>query len=707
MLTISPHFIRKLSSIFFICSLLISVQLLNSCTSETSTDPGTRSDTAAILTDDDITALNEEVRVLTNSGQFRAADSILTNALATAEAQGMKTGVIQIITELAYLKAVSGRVQAGIDLLESYRDIVDENSPDRLKFFYHLRLSSLYNAATESAIALEMIDMALDNAPEDISMENYITAISTKATILGAVYRYPEAIELYQQAISLGIEHKTSESNLATAYNNLGLALHNLSRYEQSLVEYARSYEINTRINNVVGIGLNLNNIANSLDALGFYEAAIDTLLSAVALNQRNNNPGSLVRNYYNLGKITAETGDYEVAEDYYQSAYELSTGANFTPGILYSSTGLAQIHAQKGDHRRAIELASGAKILAENLNSLDILKENLLTLKNSLEAIGDLRGAIEMYKLYEETNDSLWAIRNIEEVRSSYAFDILENEKDILEQQLMLSELQVRRQLLYLVLSLVVVIGVGLYYYMLRQKNLQIASKNLALEQLHDEKDILTKVIVHDMRNPLTALLGAIDLMSHDGQLNGDQQDYVNLALKSGQKLKYMINGLLNVSEIKQESMSEDITGTDVHKLTLDIVDSLAGSAEIKGITITTDVEKIVRKTHAEYLKHIIDNLLSNAIKFSPINSTVSVEVKSIDETRWSVKVKDQGPGFSKKDKEDAFKMFQKLSAKPTNGEDSTGLGLYLVHLLTSKLGGTIEIHSTEGKGSTIECAF
>jgi len=97
------------------------------------------------------------------------------------------------------------------------------------------------------------------------------------------------------------------------------------------------------------------------------------------------------------------------------------------------------------------------------------------------------------------------------------------------------------------------------------------------------------------------------------------------------------------------------------------------------------------------------IENLISNAIKYTPKEGEVSVRV-SLKENLLKLSVADQGPGFTEDDKKHLYTKFKTLSAKPTGGEASNGLGLSLVKTLVEKLKGSINLQSEIGKGSTFE---
>ena len=94
------------------------------------------------------------------------------------------------------------------------------------------------------------------------------------------------------------------------------------------------------------------------------------------------------------------------------------------------------------------------------------------------------------------------------------------------------------------------------------------------------------------------------------------------------------------------------------------------------------------------------MDNLLSNAIKFSERDTTIDVAAWKADNNLW-ISVKDQGPGFSERDKRNLYQKFRKLSARPTAGETSNGLGLAIVKILVDRMKGEILLKTEAGKGS------
>jgi signal transduction histidine kinase len=102
-----------------------------------------------------------------------------------------------------------------------------------------------------------------------------------------------------------------------------------------------------------------------------------------------------------------------------------------------------------------------------------------------------------------------------------------------------------------------------------------------------------------------------------------------------------------------------------------------------------------------ADRMRQVVDNLLSNAIKFSPSGSVVNVTCGQAGRI-LDITVTDQGPGIPSEDLDRLFDTFEKLSAQPTGGEKSTGLGLSIVKNIVDAHGGEIEVDSEVGRGTT-----
>ena len=130
-------------------------------------------------------------------------------------------------------------------------------------------------------------------------------------------------------------------------------------------------------------------------------------------------------------------------------------------------------------------------------------------------------------------------------------------------------------------------------------------------------------------------------------------------------------------------------------------VVDQYALPAQRKHITIQFEGGEHAVVADARLFSQIMSNLVSNAVKYSPRGSTVSVWVEERDEQLVRICIADQGPGVPDAERGRLFRMFGKLTARPTGGESSTGLGLWIVKTLTEALNGEVGVECPPAGGS------
>ena len=231
-------------------------------------------------------------------------------------------------------------------------------------------------------------------------------------------------------------------------------------------------------------------------------------------------------------------------------------------------------------------------------------------------------------------------------------------------------------------------------------EQNEKLSRRNQQLSDLNHEKDTLMSIVAHDLKSPMNTIKGVADLMELEGGLTGDQKRYVSMTKEATQAGLYLIKDLLDVHML-EENVLPNYTSFDISGFLLKKVSAFQHVAEAKKIHLhITRIESEEVCLDADYLSRIVDNLLTNAIKFSNKESTIDVSAGKSNNHLW-ISIKDQGQGFSEKDKRDLFQKFKKLSSQPTAGESSNGLGLAIVKTLIDRMKGSIELISEKGKGS------
>jgi signal transduction histidine kinase len=222
---------------------------------------------------------------------------------------------------------------------------------------------------------------------------------------------------------------------------------------------------------------------------------------------------------------------------------------------------------------------------------------------------------------------------------------------------------------------------------------------------ELNKEKNEFLGIAAHDLKNPLTIIRGYADLIIQDAELPDElKQDFTKEILNASDRMFDIVTKLLDVNTIEQGKMKIKKEPVLLSSIVNKIIYQNNEKALKKCITIysTTD-ESIVVEIDENITLQIVDNLVSNAIKFSPANKNIYLSSKlNGDNDFVSLIVKDEGPGFTEEDKKKVFGKFARLSAKPTAGEHSTGLGLSIVKKLVELQCSNIYLESELGKGAT-----
>ncbi|QWX83006.1 GHKL domain-containing protein [Cellulophaga sp. HaHaR_3_176] len=273
-------------------------------------------------------------------------------------------------------------------------------------------------------------------------------------------------------------------------------------------------------------------------------------------------------------------------------------------------------------------------------------------------------------------------------------------------------------KTLWFRILSILLIIGILFTIYYLRIKRLkntevmlqkevskqtkELVENNKKLEELHREKDGIIGIIAHDLRGPLNNIQGLSQLLESNENLDEKQKtylSYINKSIKSGNSL---ITDLLIMSNVNHPEKTIELKDIELSDFIEEWEKSYIKRLEKKDQELRTFIDKkpLILHTDQKLVTRIFDNLMTNAIKFSNKGSKIDLSVNSNNDSIF-ISFKDYGPGISEADRKKAFKMFQKLTARPTDGESSHGLGLAIVKTLAEKLKGSIKIKSELGQGT------
>jgi len=224
-------------------------------------------------------------------------------------------------------------------------------------------------------------------------------------------------------------------------------------------------------------------------------------------------------------------------------------------------------------------------------------------------------------------------------------------------------------------------------------------------LRQLAEDKDELLGILAHDLKNHLGGMNMSAELLRnriehfHDERLTRLSE---NILRSGAQLLSFLKEFLANASA--DNVFTPKLSAVNLVGIAATVVQQYQETAQRKQLEIQTDFPDgaVIVPADALALEQALDNLLSNAVKFSPPGKIIFVEIRQTGGNRVECLVRDEGPGFTAEDKTRMFRRYGRLSARPTGGEPSTGLGLSIVRKLVQAMNGELSCESNPGQGAT-----
>ncbi|MDB5655752.1 MAG: response regulator receiver sensor signal transduction histidine kinase [Tardiphaga sp.] len=240
-----------------------------------------------------------------------------------------------------------------------------------------------------------------------------------------------------------------------------------------------------------------------------------------------------------------------------------------------------------------------------------------------------------------------------------------------------------------------------------LMQANRRLSAQWLRLQRANGFKNEILGTVAHDLKNPLGVILGRTEMLTElisagsPKESVAAQVDHIRDATR---RLTAMVDHLINDAMADAFDITIRREPVDIFALVADVAEANRPSAVNKqqSITVSVPEHRDLTSCDVDRMREAIDNLVSNAIKYSPIGSGIALTV-SCDGVNISISVRDEGAGLMPEDLDRLFGRFQRLSAKPTGGESSTGLGLSIVKRIVDMHGGEVSASSPgPGRGAT-----
>lgn len=579
-------------------------------------------------------------------------------------------------------------------------------------------------------------------------------SVAATLNVIGNQYKdlnnSDKALEYYQAALSMNrltATQSTSENNIITNLINIGIIYQSRGDSRNAIRSFNEALEIKKKKGTPVEIAVMHNYLASLYLSLGDLKEAEKQTQRSIGFLNHTDNKRLQSRNYIRLSEIYEKQGDYEKALASYQQYSILKDSLLYQEQLQQEKEKLKQYQIESTekeaklsliDHEmQSLVLRNEKEIAERERQQIELLLkekelQNVSLQKEQLEqarAVQQLQ--LQQGKIEKETQEQ--AILLLEQRRDLQNAEIergellaIERQKEIAFkntelalQQSQLERAGIQQQLLIYtaILFFAIIIVVVTSYWIKRKDNRklqiqyneinrqkeQIESINKTLVELNEEKNDLISIVAHDLKSPLNQISGMLEIIKLTSkEQSPEQQEYTTKIEQSTHRLKKMVSKILDVSAIEAKTLNITLEQLKPARLLEEIVNRFTEMAARKNIALLKEIDTTVPSiiSDVSYVSEVFENLLSNAVKYSPLGKPVTIKL-SHRTCFVRIEFMDQGQGISEKDMKNLFGKYRKLSARPTAGEDSTGLGLSIVKKYVEALNGRVWCESEEGKGS------
>ena len=237
---------------------------------------------------------------------------------------------------------------------------------------------------------------------------------------------------------------------------------------------------------------------------------------------------------------------------------------------------------------------------------------------------------------------------------------------------------------------------------YSIERQRMQSEADHISKQQLQ-LKDEFFSHVSHELRSPLTVIYQFVTILADGlvGELNAEQRDCLQIALRNVLELQSMIDDLLEVTRAEGGKLSVQLQSISVSDIILEAVHAFQDAARVKAVILSSDIAADLPPAYVDpvRLRQILNHLIDNAIKFTPANGSVQARVRMFEgDAKFLVmEVSDTGCGLSQEMTERIFERLYQVPEPGVAGRRGLGLGLYICRELVTLQGGKIWVNSQQ----------
>lgn len=585
----------------------------------------------------------------------------------------------------------------------------------------HVNIGRAFLLLGDYPDAVRSMQTGLGNARQHAGAREIAVAAESLAVAFDRIGLYEQSLRLHQEALQQ-FESANDLERMAQVLVNLGNLYDNLEQTTESRAHYLRALALLDRIGAENGRASIYNNLSQLTGTETTVAESLGLLDRAISLYRQENNQIGLGLAHRNRASLLIKAGRLPEAEAAVTEAMAIAKATQHRVGLAAAEEAFAELHiamaSQNPAHPSAMRDAGlaidRAVALATALDEPDRL-ERLLVL------------AADWHERQQEPSEALQLLRRANELRrtreqvlQSQRLQALSAQYQSEQQQAELRRWQAeaathreelvrtrwqRNGSIILVGLLVALALVGRQWIKTRDRLLSSErAQNAALQQTMADlaqahrraeeaqriSGELLALAAHDVQGSLSRVASIAERLLGSTQFSPESRSQIASIATTANEVVDTIANLVTLTTLERSPQSLQRSEFDLAQLLDDLVTQAQGRAAEKRLRLSLIRTPDVLPIQADRLRlaEAIEQLIGNAIKFSPPNRRIEVQAIVLPEV-VRVEVHDEGPGLSEADQRRAFGRFQRLSARPTGGERSTGLGLALVKQIAEAHGG------------------
>lgn len=578
-------------------------------------------------------------------------------------------------------------------------------------------MAAIYRVGGDFSSALKADNLSLEagiNSRDSLTIARGYNNVGHDYYDLG---EYDEAYFYFTQTYKIAQAQRDSFI-MAVAIHNVGRVFKELGQFDRALDHLRLSRKMSRHIGDRAGEPYSLNEIGDVLLRKGEYDSALTNLYAALRESRKLSLHDLPPKAMSNIAKISLQKQDHAKALAYYDTAYQIYKTTNDQYGIAELELGRGMVFMKLKKYDEAMAATNRSVALAQRLNARILEIQCFNQLSTLWELKGDFKQSLEYFKRFKLLEDTLFS-QDMQEklLRDQIRFETESKDSQIAALSLdkarqddELKKQEFVRNILVVVMALSAIILITVYRsgqrrrkinMLLLQHQEEMEKRSEELERLNQVKDKFFSIISHDLRSPINALSGMLDLLDKGAVTQEELPSHVRELKTRFNHTRTLLNNLLDWTLLQMDKLNLQATRIDLGKIVDENI-QLLGPIQGKDIQLINQIPPAsIGFADSNTTNLVIRNLMTNAIKFTNDGGKVLISARE-QGSEWLISVKDNGIGMKTEVLKILFDKTAPYTTRGTANEKGTGLGLILCKEFVEKNGGKIWVESEEGHGST-----